>query len=29
MRAASVVILKICQQHTAQVSLIEDDNVIV
>ena len=25
---ALVVILKICQQHTAQVTLIEDDNVI-
>ena len=28
MRAASVVVLKICRQHTAQVTLIEDDNVI-
>ena len=28
MRAASVVVLKICRQHTAQVTLIEDDDVI-
>jgi hypothetical protein len=28
MRAALVVILKICQQHTAQVTFIEDDNLI-
>lgn len=28
MRATSVVILKICPQHSAQVTLIEDDNVI-
>ena len=28
MRAASVVILKICRQHTAQMTLIEDDDVI-
>ena len=28
MRAASVVILKVCRQHTAQVTLIEDDDVI-
>jgi hypothetical protein len=28
MRAASVVIVKICRQHTAQVPLIEDDDVI-
>jgi hypothetical protein len=28
MRAASVVIVKICRQHTAQVTLIEDDDVI-
>ena len=28
MRAASVVILKVFRQHTAQVTLIEDDDVI-
>jgi hypothetical protein len=28
MRAASVVILKVCRQHSAQVTLIEDDDVI-
>jgi len=28
MRAASVVVLKVCRQHTAQVLLIEDDDVI-
>ena len=28
MRAALVVIVKVCRQHTAQVTLIEDDNVI-
>jgi hypothetical protein len=28
MRAASVMILKVCQQHTAQVTLVEDDDVI-
>ena len=28
MRAASVVIVKICRQHTAQVTLIEGDDVI-
>ena len=28
MRAALVVILKVCRQHTAQVTLIEDDDVI-
>ena len=28
MCAASVVILKICRQHTAEVLLIEDDDVI-
>ena len=28
MRAASVVVLKVCRQHTAQVTLIEDDDVI-
>jgi hypothetical protein len=28
MRAASVVIVKVCRQHTAQVTLIEDDDVI-
>ena len=28
MRPAVVVILKICRQHTAQVTLIEDDDVI-
>ena len=27
-RAASVVVLKVCRQHTAQVMLIEDDDVI-
>ena len=27
-RAASVVVVKICRQHTAQVTLIEDDDVI-
>ena len=28
MRAASVVVFKVCRQHTAQVPLIEDDDVI-
>src|SRR6202171_3943263 len=28
MRPAVVVILKVCRQHTAQVTLIEDDDVI-
>jgi len=28
MRAGSVVILKVCRQHTAQVTLIEGDDVI-
>jgi hypothetical protein len=28
MRAASVVILRVCRQHTAQMTLIEDDDVI-
>jgi hypothetical protein len=28
MRPAVVVILKICRQHTAQVTLVEDDDVI-
>ena len=28
MRSASVVILKVCRQHAAQVTLIEDDDVI-
>ena len=28
MRATSVVILKVCRRHTAQVTLIEDDDVI-
>jgi hypothetical protein len=28
MRTASVVIVKVCRQHTAQVTLIEDDDVI-
>ena len=28
MRAASVVVFKICRQHTAQVTVIEDDDVI-
>lgn len=28
MRAASVVILKVCRQHSAQVILIGDDDVI-
>ena len=28
MGAASVVVLKVCRQHTAQVTLIEDDDVI-
>jgi hypothetical protein len=28
MSAASVVVLKVCRQHTAQVMLIEDEDVI-
>jgi len=28
MRSASVVILKVCRQHSAQVTLVEDDDVI-
>jgi len=28
MRAASVVILKVCRQHSAQVTLIEDNHMI-
>ena len=28
LRAASVVVLKVCRQHSAQVTLIEDDDVI-
>jgi hypothetical protein len=28
MRAASVVIVKVCRQHSAQVTLIGDDNVV-
>ena len=28
MRAASVMVFKVCRQHTAQVTLIEDDDVI-
>src|SRR5260370_11731262 len=28
MRSASVVILKVCRQHPAQVTLVEDDDVI-
>src|SRR6188768_2414831 len=28
MRAASVVVFKVCRQHTTQVMLIEDDDVI-
>ena len=28
MGAASVVVLKVCRQHSAQVTLIEDDDVI-